>query len=197
MKSIKINVNSYIKKLSFVKADLEYHRAEHLERKRGFLEDLYEFMTNKDFKFSEKKISENMMDPYKKEENDQPPDLAEQSKKLFRDIAKATHPDKNPGEEKKEIFTRAQQAYSEGDWYTLYDIGLQLGFDPGEFNEHHVEWLKQEIEKVEAVVASIKNTLEWQYGEPKVNKETILTSYCKATCDIPDEDEGKKDKIVI
>ena len=53
-----------VKELSFIKSDLEYHTAEHQERRSIFYEDLEKFLEDSEFKFSEQKTVDNMKDVY-------------------------------------------------------------------------------------------------------------------------------------
>ena len=179
---LKLRVNRYIKKLSFVRADLEWHKEEHKKRLQVFLDASEEFLSDTDLEYNHEKASKNMIDVYQKKPAVQSPDIATQTKKLLKKISRETPPDITKDVEKHALFRKAFNAQADEDWFTIYEISMDLGFEPVDFTEEHVEWIAFEIEKVEARLAAIKTTLEWLYGEPNANKEQLLTTYCMATC---------------
>lgn len=179
---LKLRVKKYIKKLSFVRADLDWHKEEHEKRRLAFLEASVKFLEDTDLEYSHTKASKNMVDVYKKKPVPIVPDLDSQTKKILKKISKQTHPDVTKDVEKHALFRKAFDAQKSGDWFSIYEIASELGVEPTDFSEEHIGWLKFEIEKVESTIKGIKTTLEWLYGEPDANKEQLLTTYCMATC---------------
>ena len=175
-----------VKELSFLKSDLEYHKAEHVLRRALFYEDLEKFMEETEFVFSEEKTVHTMKAAYKPKEKSmivkKSTDLANQNKEMYRKIAKKTHPDIHHDLDKTSMFKKASKAMQEGDWYTLYELSETLGIEVGEHTPMHLEWLKTEIQKSRAVIEGIVITYEWIYSEPNSNKQLVLTNYCKLTC---------------
>lgn len=169
--------------MTFVKSDLEYHRAEHQIRRKEFYDAFNEFLEDSSFEFSEEKTVKNMIDVYKKERLVPTPRLGKESKKLFKEIAKKTHPDVTKDDEiKGEMFKAARQALEEDDWYTVYDIASRLNIELPKPSKEHVEWLEQEVLKMERIIQGIRETFEWKYCEPNSNKQQLLTTYCMITC---------------
>ena len=168
--------------MSFMKSDLEYHRAEHEARRRIFYDDVEAFMADSRFKFSEEKTIKNMIDIYKKEEAIPVEKISAENKKLFKEIAKKTHPDLHDDGEKNQMFKRAVVAVETGDWYTIYDIASILDLDVPDPSKEHVAWLEQEIKKIQSTIENILTTFEWKYCEESANKQQLLTTYCMITC---------------
>jgi hypothetical protein len=67
--------------------------------------------------------------PKEKEKKDLPitPELKNKVKKLYREIAKVTHPDKVDSKEYEELYIRATKASEEYNLFELYDICSELG----------------------------------------------------------------------
>lgn len=188
-----------VKELSFLKSDLEYHTAEHKERREIFYKDLEEFLNNSDFEYSEEKTEQKMVDVYKTNTNknntsnpepsiqnstemDIDPLLDTQNKEMFKKIAKKTHPDTHSDEDKTKMFLKASDAIRNNDWYTLYDLSMVLGLELPEGSIEHIKWMEKEKNNISNVLKKITNTYEWIYSEPKANKQLIMTNYCVLTC---------------
>ena len=133
--------------MSFLKSDLEYHRAEHKKRRDIFYSDLHEFMDLESFETSEQKLHKNMVDVYKREKAVEMPNLKKQSNKLFKKIARLTHPDVNKEPENHELFRKAKEAEQENDWFSIYEISADLGIGIDDIGQDHLDWLEQEIKR--------------------------------------------------
>ncbi len=184
MGTIQLKFRTLVKKISFLKSDLEYHRAEHKKRRKVFYSDLDKFMASEKFETSEEKLKNNLVNVYKKQEAVEAPRLKKQSKKLFKKVAKLTHPDIAKEVEKHEMFREAKTAVEEGDWFSMYEISTELGIDIGNISEEHLMWLEQEINKLQKIIKGITDTFEWIYCNEGANKDQLLTTYCMMTCKI-------------
>jgi len=182
MASLKVRVNRLIREMSFVKADLEYHREEHQTRREAFHEDWHKYLEETGMEINLDKATKNMVDVYKPQPVVEAPNLTEHSGKLLKEIAKKTHPDVVEEEVKNEMFKKAAEAKEKNDWFSLYEIAADLGIKADSFTEHHISWLKMEVAKVKSIITAIQTTLEWKYCEPNANKQQILTTYSMATC---------------
>lgn len=175
-----------VKELSFLKSDLEYHSAEHAQRRIMFYEDYEKFLEESEYEFSEEKTVSKMQDIFNPEQKsmvvEKETDLSRQNKEMYRKIAKKTHPDVHSDPDKTDMFKKAAKAMEEGDWYTLYTLSEALGIKIEDYSPMHIEWLKMEIEKVRAIIKGITTTFEWIYSEPNANKQMVMTNYCKITC---------------
>ena len=184
MGTIQLKFRTLVKKISFLKSDLEYHRAEHQKRREIFYSDLTKFMTSGKFETSEEKVKNNLVDVYKREEAVEVPKLKKQSNKLFKKVAKLTHPDLNKEERMHELFRKSRKALDDGDWFSMYEISTELGVQVEDIGEEHLMWLNQEISKLEKIINGITDTFEWIYCNDGANKDQLLTTYCMMTCKI-------------
>lgn len=179
-----LKFNSLVKKLSFLKSDLEYHKAEFAERKMKFYEDLSEFLEDTKYVPSETKFERNVVDVFRKEKSVSVPKLRDQCTKLYKKIAKITHPDINKDKDMNDLFVKARTAIDENDWYIVYDIAAELNIDFSDIEDNHISWMEQETKKIKKMIDKITDTFEWLYCNEGANKQHILTTYCMITCDI-------------
>ena len=182
METIQLKFRALVKQISFLRSDLEYHRAEHQKRRKIFYADLQVFMENGEFETSEEKVKKNLIDVYKREKAVEVPKLKKQSKDLFKKVAKLTHPDVNKEEHKHETFREAKKAVESGDWFSMYEISTALGIMIEDIEQEHIDWLMQETKKIEKTLDGIRNTFEWIYSNDGANKDQLLTTYCMMTC---------------
>lgn len=108
-------------------------------------------------------------------------------KKLYRSIVKSLHPDLNPTNSKaeKQLFVNATEAYKKGDLKTLRIISQMLGADVSDEEESSsLIKLKKDIERVQSLVAQLKEEIE----QIKTKPPYIWRIYL--------EDENKKTKKI-
>ncbi len=184
MGTIQLKFKTLVKQMSFLKADLEYHKAEHQKRRKLFYSDLSKFMETGKFETSEEKVKKNLIEVYKREKTVEVPKLKQQSKNLFKKVAKLTHPDVNKEEEKHKLFREAKKAVENDDWFSMYEISTDLGVELDSVGQEHIDWLEQETRKLQKMINGIKDTFEWIYSNEGANKEQLLTTYCMMTCKI-------------
>ncbi len=178
----KLRFKSLIRKMSFLKSDLEYHRAEHQRRREVFYSDLQQYIQNSKYIYSESKAERNFVYPYKPKRAVEVPELEKQTKELFRKVAKITHPDVDKEERHTKKFMKAKEALNQGDWFTMYELGQEFDTDIPDISESHVKWLKQEITMTEEMIKNVTTTYEWAYCNEGANKQQLLTTYCMLTC---------------
>ena len=193
MSASKLKFRRLVKKLSYLKSDLEYHKFEHKERREIFYADFAEFMeNNKSYVYSEEKLLSKMTDVYKpnKPKTTQEEgigqagetEMGSQNNKMFKEIARKTHPDIHQDPERAKMFVKANEAKKDGDWFTLYELCEMLDIETPEPSEEHLEWFEQEIVNCDKIISGILTTFEWKYSEPNANKERLMTIYCDITC---------------
>jgi len=106
-------------------------------------------------------------------------------KKIYRDIARKSHPDKladAPEEEKKvkeDLFKEAQTAIKERDFLKLYDIARQLDVDLPPPEEGQIKLLTNNVKKIKKGIKLIRETTAWQWHheEDPHRKEALLITY--------------------
>lgn len=87
-------------------------------------------------------------------------------KDLYRDIAKATHPDKTGDDaDKRRLLRHATKAKNTNDLITLLDICDDLEIDTPEFTEEHVDILEKNIKTTENHIRAIHKSDPWVWGE--------------------------------
>jgi hypothetical protein len=90
-------------------------------------------------------------------------------KKLFRDIAHVTHPDKLEHMESEEqefragMFEKAKGACEELNWYELSKLAEELKIKIPALSETHVSMMKGTIVYVTDQIASLQSTYAWQW----------------------------------
>ena len=92
--------------------------------------------------------------------------------KLYRAIAKITHPDLNPDGKYSEIFKRANQAYAENNWTTIISIATELRIELPEFPEDVRKEIEENITHIETDIVQTKTKIGWIWAES--NKEDVL-----------------------
>ena len=111
---------------------------------------------------------------------------ANEVKKVYRDIALKTHPDKlsNCDEdeiEEKEIYNKAIKARNENDIETLVRLASDLKIEMGEMSMDSLENLEKQIEKKEKEIESMHKDIAWiYYYENKEVEKTFWIIFSKA-----------------
>ncbi len=106
-------------------------------------------------------------------------------KKIYRAIARKSHPDKlrnaskEEVKEKEDLFKEAQTAIQQKDFLTLYDIAKRLDVDLPEPEEGQIKLLTNNVNQVKKELKLIKETAAWQWHheENEDKKEVLLIRY--------------------
>lgn len=102
-------------------------------------------------------------------------------KKVFKDIAKKTHPDilsvdDDMAERKKELFRQAQEAADESNIGKLHQIALELGISLPDPDEKTIDLLQKSISTTNNKIKELKKTFIWLwYNSP--NKDQIMERF--------------------
>ena len=168
---------------------------------------------NLEKQFQEKYFSESAVQPEKQKqptevstETTEPPEFSEQKvyeedvgsaegelkkdpsiKKMFKSIAKETHPDilnkvsEFEKKQKKKLFDAARAAYEDNDYEGLMDISEQLGLDVPDLPEEYYEKVEKEIVSLMQELNVVYSSLIWQWFicTNKQEKENILNEIFK------------------
>jgi hypothetical protein len=213
-KQLKYRLKKTLKKAEFVHADLEYHQALLPEAKRLFSEEILKALETlspeeQDMitKIREKTAQEqqeaaikaaaqtedahDLSDDHDKEEttvNETDEPKKAELKKIFRQIAAQSHPDKQyvRDDSKAEIdrlekiFKKATDAYNNENWYTLYSLALTLGIPLDEASQSQIEWVEEDIRYTLAEISKIGAVLAWVWysGDPTI-KQLAIKDYFK------------------
>ncbi len=98
--------------------------------------------------------------------------------KLFKQVAKATHPDKHEGTMLD--FKAASAAFQNGDWALLLQIAEKFKIIPDDLTEI-IPIMKQEAERLRNTIKNNKNMYSWSYQECETDqcKENLVKKFLK------------------
>lgn len=103
-------------------------------------------------------------------------------KKLYREIAKITHPDKTNSEEFSGLYIKATKAAEEFDLFALYGICAQLNIVYS-FDDEDKNVLKKHVFEKRKMLEAIEKSYIWLYihAEDDRMKEELIKLFIKAT----------------
>jgi len=157
--------------VKFLRSELEYQEAVLLDAHLVFENKYREYCANNDidlntanqenterveemFESSERRLAIINKKPEKKEEK--------KMNKLYRQLAKESHPDKNGGDSK--VFKMINEAYENGDWSILLEEALERGIEPDNITEV-MPLLKQEAFKLKQKIEKNNGMYSWKFYE--------------------------------
>ena len=105
-------------------------------------------------------------------------------KKLYRDIAKLTHPDKIVSEKLNDLYLKSTRFYKNSDITGLYYICDELGITY-EIDDEDNEMIIGKINSLKNRISFMESTLTWRWfhSESEKEKEQIVLSYIKMQLD--------------
>lgn len=106
------------------------------------------------------------------------PELKEQTKKLYREIVKKTHPDKVNSEELINIYIESKDAYEKNDILTLIYYAFKLDID-FEFGDELFNIINKLIIQKKQNLKDFETSWIWLWykAENKKEKDNIITLY--------------------
>ena len=136
---------------------------------------------------SRRKIHPPLSDDNKKNsESSDKPQTSEEMKDLYREIVKATHPDKTKNldddeiEERTELYQEAVAGKQKGDYWGIFKAALELGVPIKKLSFGYLDELEGAISGIEEKTNKIKNDLmyKWYYCDQKM-RENIFEQLTK------------------
>lgn len=105
----------------------------------------------------------------------------ERLRKIYRNIAKKTHPDKISDARLNDIYIMACKMYESNDVMGIYSICDQLGI-PYELSTEDVELLKSQVSMMKERIGFIESTFTWKWyhTEDENERAHILFEYIKS-----------------
>ena len=105
-------------------------------------------------------------------------------KKLYRDIAKLTHPDKIVSEKLNDLYLKSTKFYKNSDITGIYYICDELGITY-EIDDEDNEMIINKINSLKNRISFMESTLTWRWYHSENEKETeqIVLSYIKVQLD--------------
>lgn len=173
-----------LQEYAFVKADLEYKQSILDENQSEFLERAYA-LAGKDRVESEKaheSAEKARSEKEKKEWSSYGKAVHDRAKKMYRDISKKTHPDRDPVGVHSETFSRAALAYDECQIFELYEICDQLGINY-EVGDEEEALMQNEIEVKKEQVKAVENSFAymWSIYDNEKARDLIVRQFVRAT----------------
>lgn len=187
---VQLEAKKIMKELDFLRSDLEYKNEIVSEADSSFMRGVGDFLDdNRDLKeIFDKKLDERLNrtisdrsevvvdagDGGSGVENStvQNPKL----KKLYREIAKKTHPDKISDDRMNGIYMDATRSYGDGDLFEIYSICESLGIS-FDVDESDISLMREEINNVRNRIQFLESTGAWAWynsDDESMKKDMIL-----------------------
>lgn len=137
----------------------EYDEARHL-----FISTMFQYCADKKI---ESPLSEKPKDQQKEKELSTK--SSEETKELYREIVKETHPDKTKDLDKKEIKNRnklyraAVEGKKKGDFWGILKAALELDVDFKNISEQFIKDVEHSISNIEKEISKIKSDIMYQW----------------------------------
>lgn len=121
---------------------------------------------------------------------DFPQEHPEEFKKVWKQVAAATHPDKTNGDpDKTLLYKRASSAWNSGNYAELMAVAMELGMDVLEDSEAGLQVLENAAVDLEKQINAMESSVLWEWKKaPADKKDRILDLYLGS--------KGKKRKKV-
>lgn len=101
-------------------------------------------------------------------------------KKLYREIAKLTHPDKVKKKHYNELYIKATEYYENGNKIGLYKICNEIGIE-FELEDNDEEFINTRIGELRQKIGFLESTFTWKWFNTKSDEEKsqIIMNYIK------------------
>lgn len=103
------------------------------------------------------------------------------AKKIYWDIAKATHPDKVDDERLNSLYIEAGKSYKSDDIIGLYKVCSMLGIDY-EVDDSDLATLRSQIDEAKGKIALLESTATWawNFAEDEGYRRDVVVRYVGA-----------------
>jgi hypothetical protein len=197
-----LEVRRLLKELDYVKSDFEYKNEIVFEADNSFMRSLNDFLGRNivlkelfDKKINRKidemireRSTENVIESIPETVEEESTEITivekvvdEKLRKIYRGIAKKTHPDKISDIRLNDIYIMASKMYESNDVMGIYSICDQLGI-PYELTIEDSETLKSQISMMKERVGFMESTFTWKWyhTEDEGERSRILVEYIKS-----------------
>lgn len=203
MKRVKTKYKKLLLELEFLYSDLDYHNDVQEEAMREFHKAFGTYCKENNINYESDLIKEEerkiqVSDPdkvtfrdedgnptredIKEIENSSRPD---EIRKLFKQIATKTHPDKFSNAKKSEkslnmqVFLQAKAAAEENNYFKLQQIAQRLGLDLPEMTQKQVKLMEKEAKRLRNTLKKMEKTLVWVWFDQNTdeNRQIIMQRY--------------------
>ena len=194
-----LEVKRLIKELDFLSSDFEYKNELVFEADNSFIKNVNEFLDDNPEvkKIFDRKINERLdkiiMNKVEKEnivdeDNiivDEVEDITikkdDKIKKIYREIAKITHPDKIDNKKLNDIYIKASNHYDNNDVIQIYSICDELGIEY-DINDDDTDLIMRNINNIKQKIQFIESTTTWLWynTEDSGLKNEIILNYIRS-----------------
>lgn len=189
-----LEARKLLKELDYVKSDFEYKNEIVFEADSAFLESLNNFLekniTLKEIfeKNTNHKIDDMIRERSSKNTSPESVEISivdkaanENIRKIYRSVAKKTHPDKISDARLNDIYIMAREMYESNDVMGIYSICDQLGI-PYEMSIEDLATLKDRILMMKDRVVFMESTFSWKWhhSEDEGERSRMLFEYVKS-----------------
>jgi len=108
-------------------------------------------------------------------------------KRIYREIVKATHPDKLKGFNEKKLnkykkyYLEATEAYENQELYSIVRVATLLDLDIGDLSDENLTRLENDLAKKKMEISGIEGTVMWKYmNADNKMKDKIMTGFIDA-----------------
>lgn len=173
-----LEVQKLMHEYGFLLLDEQYKNEIIAEHKDEFLRIVHEIgnIASQQTDTSDTKIPKQSIDP-----TTIPDSLKTKIKKLYREIAKLTHPDRTTNTTYLELYMQATDAVDEFDLVALYDICAKLGIHHA-VDAEDVDLLKQRIAMKRRQLTEIESSFIWLYAHSPSEeaRQDLVTRFINA-----------------
>lgn len=186
----KLEAKKLMRELDYLLSDLEYKNEVISEAEGKFIGSVNEFLSHhpelkdafestlnqrmeRSIRMAEQLASEGRPDVQVDEDR---PEQNPKVKKLYREIAKLTHPDKVDDARLNDIYLDAGKSYKKEDIIGLYGVCDRLGIDY-EVGEDDLDVIRQQIENAKTHIGFLESTTPWVWNfteEESVRREIVV-----------------------
>lgn len=189
-----LEARKLLKELDYVKSDFEYKNEIVFEADSAFMESLNDFLekniTLKEIfeKNTNHKIDDMIRERSSKNTSPESVEISivdkaanENIRKIYRSVAKKTHPDKISDARLNDIYIMAREMYESNDVMGIYSICDQLGI-PYEMSIEDLATLKDRILMMKDRVVFMESTFSWKWhhSEDEGERSRIIFEYVKS-----------------
>ena len=187
----KLEIKRLLKELDFIESDYEYKNELINQLEIEFISSVNIYLDDKPElkEIFDEKINKRFQETINRkiESLNNPPPVVEKIvvevdpkiKKIYREIAKKTHPDKVKDDELNDIYIKSTEYYESGDILSIYKICEDLNLEY-EFTLDENELIKSKILSYKEKIDLLQSTFTWKWSNTDEDKkDKIIEDYIK------------------
>ena len=183
----KLEIKRLLNELSYIESDFDYKSEIIYEADNSFINCVNEFLDEHiEIKEVFDKRINSRIDNIIKLKIESPEVLIKKTKenlklkKIYRDIAKKTHPDKIVDKRLNDFYIKASESYEINDPITMYSICNQLNIEYI-IDESDTQFIKEKIEDIKKRISfmELTYTFKWYNSDDENERNKIIVNYIK------------------